>query len=440
MHGHRVSDTSPGLSAAVRFAPESRLLEDMCRTHDLQRLIDHDIESGNLIPLHRLLMARGLRLSGVTSPRLVGLLDEVAGHIGFTEPVDLYVYPDSGVDAVAFHRLEDDQPHIVQISSGAVSSMPDDELRFVLGHELGHLALRHYQVLVLQHTLASGDGEEVGQSQRRIPQLLERRLDRWGRLAEFSADRVGFAACLHRLEPAVNAFFRMASGLGPEHLHFELAALLEQVERLASLDRLEVLATFSHPATPVRARALQLYDEAGSDRATPDSLAGVDAQVESLAGLMDFEASTDLGVQARNFLLAAGVLAAHADGEASEQEQDVLVQLLLQVTGDPEGHLARLRSREQAQVMLETACAWLRENTGQERFGLFGQIVHITAIDGSVTRGEQKFLEELADLLAIPGRSAREIVHEVLAGYIRNKSSSRSVAFGFGDTSIASDH
>jgi uncharacterized tellurite resistance protein B-like protein len=425
--------TDDALSARVRFGPEKKLLDDMFASLGLEQLIQHEISSGNLVPLHRVVMARGLRLSHVTSPRLIGLLSEVAGAIGFTEPVDLYVYPESAVNACAFHRLEDDESHIVQVSSAAIQSMTDAELRFVLGHELGHLALRHYRVLVLQWTLRQQ--EEPGGDQRqgrRVPQVLERRLDRWSRLAEFSADRLGFAACGNDLQAAIAAFFRMASGLGPEHLRFDLAALLEQVEHLATLDRLEILAKFSHPATPVRARALQLYAQAGSDGAEAGALAAVDAQVDSLARLMDFEASDDLGRHARDFLLAAGVLAAHADGEASQQEQDVIMQLLLQVTGDPEGHLSRIKTRQEATDMLKASCDWLRENTGQERFSLFGQIVHITAIDGQLSKGEQKFIEELAGLLAIPTKAAREIVHEVLSHFVKASTASKGFTFGLG--------
>ena len=93
---------------------------------------------------------------------------------------------------------------------------------------------------------------------------------------------------------------------------------------------------------------------------------------------------------------------------AAEGGYDYMMQGLAgwqSLTGDPEGHLSRIRTRQEANDMLKASCDWLRENTGQERFSLFGQIVHITAIDGQLSKGEQKFLEELAGLLAVRSRT-----------------------------------
>jgi hypothetical protein len=147
----------------------------------------------------------------------------------------------------------------------------------------------------------NGDGSE--QTRQQIPPLLHRPLDSWSRLSELTADRFGFLATGEALPVAVSSFFKMASGLGPEHLNFDLAAFLAQLEQLQKLERREVLAHFSHPVTPVRARALQLFAAAGGSQASPQRLAEVDHEVKGNASLMEFEASTESGAQAREFLV-----------------------------------------------------------------------------------------------------------------------------------------
>ena len=66
----------------------------------------------------------------------------------------------------------------------------------------------------------------------RLPPLLERRLETWDRLAELSADRAGYAAVEGNLNAIVSAFFKMASGLGPAHLRYDIDAFLSQLEEL----------------------------------------------------------------------------------------------------------------------------------------------------------------------------------------------------------------
>lgn len=419
------------LFSRVRFGPERRLLDELLTRYGLEDLIRHLIDAERVAPLHQLIMAQQLRLAPLLAPRLFEILDGLRARLGFEEPVDVYVHPGPEINAMALARLNDESPHVITLTSSMLTGMSDDELRFALGHELGHLGLRHTNVAIAYQLLAADDEEEPGQPRRKArPQMLERRLDKWSRLAEFSADRIGLLACDGRLDVAVSAFFKMASGLGPEHLRFDLSAFLGQLEDLQKLERKEVLARFSHPATPVRARALQLFSEAGGAGASPEALAAVDAQVDGMAALMDYEVSTDLGVQAREFLVSAGLLAAHADGEISEAEQDALIQLLLQVTGDPESHLSRIADTEQARVMLAGACAWLRENTGQERFALFGQLAHIVALDGLVTDSERTFMMQVASQLDIPEKSAREMLHEVLSKYVQTKAAVGARMFG----------
>jgi uncharacterized tellurite resistance protein B-like protein len=407
------------LDPSCRFSVEAAAMEELLTRFGLDQILHHLDESDEVRPFHEFYLAQQLRLTELLAPRLFALLHETQRLLGFDEAVDLYVASSADVNAGALHRLDDHLPHVISLTSETIRSMNNDELRFVLGHELGLLIFNHYRPKTAGQILAfkrASQAEAAGRTVR--PSQLERRLDRWNRLAEITADRVGVIACGGKLDVAISAFFRMASGLGPEHLRYDISAFLGQLERLREMTRPDVMARFSHPVTPVRARAVQLW-HALQDGAA--DAAAVDAEIEQLLGLMEFELSTDLGKHARDFLVGAGLLAAHADGVASEEEENVIIELLLQVTGDPEMHVNRVKSLDEARKLVVQAAQWLVANSGQERFALFGQIAHVVAVDGRITQAERACMDELAAQLHIPEKSAREIMHEVLSNYVQSK-------------------
>lgn len=411
---------------SIRFTPERNLVDDLFNRFGLEAIIDHFEASGQAGAYYELVMSTQLRLTPILAPRLCTILDEVRERLDFQEPIELFVEADAGVNAFALHSLSEDTPHVVSLTSGMIECMTDDELRFAMGHELGHLCYRHYRArLVYRAVGMDEDGDP------RLPPLLAVRLESWTRLAELSADRAGFAAVDGKLDTIVSAFFKLASGLGPEHLRFDINAFLHQLEDLQKMKRKEVLAAFSHPVTPVRVRALQLWGTAWKRDET--AFAEVNDQVDQLSRLLDYEVTEPLEVHARDFILAGGLLAAYSDDEEVTDDQwKLLVQILVPLTSDPEAQLERVGSREAAETMLEENAAWLRENAGAERFMLFRQLAHIIAVDGRLHPGEHSLMLGIASRLGIPEKAANETLFEVLAGYLQTKAEMRPRFAGFG--------
>lgn len=82
--------------------------------------------------------------------------------------------------------------------AGLIDALTEEELRFVVGHELGHIKSGHvlyYQVAMLLPVIA----EVVGVATLGIGSLLsfplEVALIRWQRMSELTADRAGLLAC-----------------------------------------------------------------------------------------------------------------------------------------------------------------------------------------------------------------------------------------------------
>jgi len=397
----------------TRFQPEAELISALFTRYGLEDIVRHYVASGQASSMRTVMLATQLRLTDVLSPRLVGLFRECRDAVGFGEEVELYVVNDPDINAFALHASSDDEPHIVSITSGTVERMTDPELRFVLGHELGHIAFDHYRANQVNFAL-DGESEEST-----MPALLHARMQVWDRLAELSADRAGFLATGEQLEPIVSVFFKLASGLGPEHLAFDIAAFLDQLAVIQDMEHSDLMARFSHPVTPVRVRALQLYSEAGGSTMAAAARDRLDDSVSAVAALMEHEVSEPAQVYPRDFLVAGGLLVGSAEGLGLDDAQhEMLVRWLLDWSSDPEKLLGAVQSIEQAEDMLTVAGAWLRENSGEERYKLFSALAHLTAIDGQVNDDEQAFLMSLAEYLGIPESAAAEKLYEAKRIYL----------------------
>ena len=406
----------------IRFRPEQQLLDDIFERYGLHDILRHHEESGALEDRYDFVLSTQLRLTPILSPKLCALLDEVRESLAFDEKIDLFVSPDAAVNAFAMFSIGEGRPHVLSLTSGLVERMTDDELRFVMGHEIGHLFFRHDRALQVIEALTP-DPESKSTP---MPPMLSSRLDTWNRLAELSSDRAGLAAVGGRLEPSVATFFKLSSGLGPEHLHFDLQAILAQFEDLQKAERKQFLSVFSHPVIPIRVKALQLYGQAGARNATTEQLAKVDDEVAAIARIMEFEVTKPLEVHARDFLLAGGLLAAHSDSdEVGDEQWNVLLQWLLPLCADPEAEVERVTSIGEAEGMLEASAAWLHDNAGEERYLLFRQLAHMVALDGLLSSGEQQFMRSVAEMLGIPPKVATDTLYDVLAGYLQSKASRR---------------
>ena len=71
--------------------------------------------------------------------------------------------------------------YAVFLNAGIINLMEEEELKFVIGHELGHLKFEHHKII-----------KQPGKS---ISPAFTLRLFEHSRYAEISADRCGYIAC-----------------------------------------------------------------------------------------------------------------------------------------------------------------------------------------------------------------------------------------------------
>jgi Zn-dependent protease with chaperone function len=196
--------------------------------------------------------------------RLHRLLVEACTGLDAPEVPDLYVTGNPQPTAVTIGM---DKAFVV-ISSGMVELLDEEELRFVLGHELGHVLSGHavYQTLLQRLIQLSGVLNSVplgGLGVRAITAALME----WSRKAELSADRAGLLATQ---DPAVafRVHMKLASGGHLADLDttsfFAQGAEYDATGDLRdSLLKLMLIEARSHPFAVVRGSELRRWVDSG---------------------------------------------------------------------------------------------------------------------------------------------------------------------------------
>jgi len=137
------------------------------------------------------------------------------------------------------------------IHSALLNDFTHDELKFVLGHELGHVVFDHSRFSV----------NEILSTVQGISPDTADILFRWSRAAEISADRIGLLCC-GQLTAAVTALFKTSSGLSGIDEDRILRSFRKQYDDLEIQLKEKNTNPFSwirtHPMIPIRFKALEL--------------------------------------------------------------------------------------------------------------------------------------------------------------------------------------
>ena len=203
---------------------------------------------------HNRLIENAHPITPQTEPALARLVSDSAERLQ-SGSVRAFIAPQSKLNAYTFGLV---QPQVVVVYAGVMRIMDADELRFIIGHELGHVGLGHTRLNSLVGGLAGIPSPYFAAV------LLYVVFRWWNRACEFSADRAGLLAC-GKPEKAVSALVKMESGSPAALSAGSLQRVLNRIE--AEDDHLEgslreMLST--HPMMVRRLEALRKY--AASER------------------------------------------------------------------------------------------------------------------------------------------------------------------------------
>ncbi len=212
-----------------------------------------------------LLLGSAVKVDERQFARLHRLLTDVGATLDATDLPEMYVTanPVLGASTIGMNR-----PTIV-LNSALVDLLEEDELRFVIAHELGHALSGHavYQTLLNRLLVLSGVLGTIPLGGLGI-RVIVAALFEWARKAELSADRAGLLATQDP-QVAFRVHMKLASGGHLEDLdttsffaqgteYDESGDLRESVLRLMLVERA------THPFAVVRARELRRWVDSGA--------------------------------------------------------------------------------------------------------------------------------------------------------------------------------
>ena len=198
-------------------------------------------------------------------PRVHRLYAEAATSLDVAELPELYVQNDRSINAMAVGMK---QPFIV-VNTGMLELADDDELRCLLGHELGHVLSGHavYRTMIIILTSFALRLAWFPIGSMLLYGIIAA-LYEWWRKAELSSDRAGLLACQ---DPAASLRLSMKLAGGGDLSEVDTTAFLEQAgeyERTGDLRdsvlKLLLLAFRSHPMPVARAAAIRHWVDSGA--------------------------------------------------------------------------------------------------------------------------------------------------------------------------------
>jgi len=185
---------------ALRSKQDLEIASQLMQTKEVKRINDmiEKREAEGPMGTRRRLLATSVRLSRGMAPWLHEMTDDCMEKLGVTIPTELYVYASPTYNAACV-KPEDGRLFIM-FSSSLLESFEGSELRFVVGHELGHYLYDHHDIPI---------GYLLKGEPRPSPKLALQ-LTTWSRYAEISADRAG-AHCAQDPIGVARSLFKLAS-------------------------------------------------------------------------------------------------------------------------------------------------------------------------------------------------------------------------------------
>ncbi len=357
------------------------------------------------------LLKHGIRLTGQLSPRIFRLHAEAMAALEVAGEAEIFCLPDRDMNAFAVLDIREERTHsLIGITAGALEHLEDAEIRFILGHEMGHFLCGHNRL----NAVFSMD--ERNPSATVLPPFGESLFLRWRKKAEVSADRAGLLVC-RDFHAAARSLLKVTFGLSEKNLNLEIDALVAQIDEISGSAEMIEEAFASHPLLPIRLKALELF--AGSARAKRNGCDALPANldddaledgVDRLVTLSRRSPTKPLDVAMMHVLAMAGVLVLGADADVSDEEVKLLVQQLHSIfTDEPEDVI--VTDREEIERRLPEACRVIvEEGDDDAKQFLLSRIAEIALADGALMDREAEEIHKVAKMLEVPEKVAYAII------------------------------
>ncbi|MDD4309648.1 MAG: M48 family metallopeptidase, partial [Candidatus Cloacimonetes bacterium] len=262
------------------------------------------------------MLSNNVLLSPAIAPRIYSICSEIQQKLGFAEQIDFYLQSHTEVNAFSINGFGI-VPHIISFTSALIQLMTDDELRYVIGHEIGHLIYKHSKLNIVHRFLNKREDE-------RLPAMITLHYLRYINYAEISADRIGYIA-MPDINVVTNTFFKLTCGLSEQHLNFNAPEYLKQLDRIKEIGTGDLYS--SHPNPMIRIQALMDFAASELSSFGMDAsltAAELDERVDELMRLLEKHPKKQKDLMIVRFLATLGMYLATYDEDSFQQKYNQL--------------------------------------------------------------------------------------------------------------------
>jgi len=353
---------------------EGDILEEIIKESKIER-VENDWKY--------LLEGHSFKVTPEMAPALYRLFSNTAERLEFKDPIEYYVTNSADFNASAIAGINEGTPHIINLNSRLVERLDDDELRFVAGHEIGHLISKNANITRLI--------QFVFPDPSRIPLIMYNKITTWRKLSELTADRFGYIAS-PSLEKCVSGFFKTSSGLDIKRINFRYESYLAESEKsLNYYIENNALNLSTHPINPIRLKAIELFSKSEiwaklNNRELLTTDTKLDEQIDGLLKILMTISNDAFDHYRKQFIIAAGILMAGADKQINEDEYENILHVLAGFTIFPKTLLDSYLVEEHdiLKIVCESAIK-LIENNPSEKYVLLEYMINIALSDKEIS-------------------------------------------------------
>lgn len=351
------------------------------------------------------MVCNGLQVTEQTMPELYALCNEVKESLEFTDNVNFYIQGDNEINAEAYISEDADKPHIVIINSGLFNLMDNDEMKFIIGHELGHLVNKDSYIGRLFGFIYPEDDE--------APEILLIRMKQYNQLAEYAADRYGYGACMD-LRPCVTALYKLTCGIDLKKMGVSIDSLLEQnLDKASYLYQNLIICGGTHPEIPMRIHAMVCYAKCPTLKALDEQM---NMLFDSIPGILHSELDHQMAV----FAAAAGIKLASKDGKIEKVERDMIIEEIAKYELEPSKLLKIVQKAVDIDEEIERSLSYILEKDPSKVIEMFKYYIDLAFADKTLQLSELESIKVFANRIGLD----EDDMYEAIADEIRENFSS----------------
>lgn len=198
------------------------------------------------------LLGTSVKVTSRQFPHLYQQVVECAKILDIPVPT-VYVIESPHINAGTYGTNDE---AFILVNSALIDRLDPLEVKFVIGHECGHIQNNH----VVYHTAARALAQGVGLYVKYASLPASMALDAWSRRGEVTCDRAGLV-CAKDLDASMRAMMKIALGSHKLSEEMDVEEFLAQLEGVKEgVGRFAELFS-SHPYVPKRVKALRLFAE-----------------------------------------------------------------------------------------------------------------------------------------------------------------------------------